>query len=196
MLWPLELPFKITCVLFAALILLAVAMVPNMKWKRGRVFRLSLAIAALLFIPSCSGIMAVLDSQRFGVFQHATFDDVNDPRVESWLPSAATDIRLQKRMGGFKAKYSITEADLKKFMGRIWQKYGQYSTMSRAQIQTQLDSGRLIDTPPPCVDDDPTDWPPLTNPAVYMSPQAANGAGFTIWYSIEDGVVYQEAAYW
>lgn len=196
MLWPLVLPFKITCVVMIVLVAAVTLAAPLVRWKRWNMLGLSVVLAAMAFIPSCAGIMTVIDTQRFGVFHHATFDEVNDPRVEPWFPTAATDIRLHKSMQGFQAKYSIAEADLKKFMDGIWSRYGQYSTMSRTQIQTQLDAGRLAVTSPADLNEGSPDWPPLTNPVVYMSPRAANGAGFTIWYSVEDGVAYQEAGYW
>jgi hypothetical protein len=40
--------------------------------------------------------MAVTDEQRFGVFEYTSFDDVNDFRVERYLPTAATDITIDK----------------------------------------------------------------------------------------------------
>ena len=55
-----------------------------MDWQRPSVFPLALqlgkrmlwsglissAVAGLLFVPFCTGIMAVIDEARFGVFEH------------------------------------------------------------------------------------------------------------------------------
>jgi hypothetical protein len=70
MLWPFVLPFQITISLLVALVALLTALAPIVKWKRGKMFGISLAFGCLAFIPSCMGIMAIIDSQRFGTFQY------------------------------------------------------------------------------------------------------------------------------
>ncbi len=47
-------------------------------------------------IPSCVGIMAILDAQRFGTFQCNSGSEVNDFRVERYLPAKARNISLKK----------------------------------------------------------------------------------------------------
>jgi hypothetical protein len=87
-------------------IVTVVAVVKN--WKPGLAFFLASSVAFIAFIPSCNGIMSMLDARRFGVFQYATFGDVRDFLVERYLPKAAKAITLEKTAMGHRAKYSIT----------------------------------------------------------------------------------------
>lgn len=71
MFWPVILPFQITCgALIVAVVLLTVYASP----KSGTHFK-SLCfyslVALVAFIPSCTGIMMVIDVVRFGDFQYA-----------------------------------------------------------------------------------------------------------------------------
>ncbi|WP_442481331.1 hypothetical protein [Aeoliella sp. SH292] len=192
MFWPLVLPIQWTAAILFGLGLLAVATAPLLKRKRTATFWWVLLVVALAFIPSCTGIMTVLDSVRFGTFQYATFGDVDDVRVERYLPPAATDIRVRKHMQGFDAKFRISESALDRYLESLWDEYGDGSTFSRAEYQ---ESKQRISRSHPFLDD-PKEWPPLTNPVEFQSPTAPNGAGFTIWYSKEDGVAYERASYW
>ena len=192
MLWPLILPIQITAVILLGLGLLTIACAPWLKLKRGAAFSWALLVASLLFIPSCAGIMTVLDSVRFGTFHHASFAEVDDFRVERYLPPAAADIRLRKHMQGFDAKFRISESNLDRYLESLWDEYGDFSIISRREYE-QAKQGT---TQPAPFLDNPQEWPPLTKPVEYKSPMAPNGAGFTIWYSKEDGVAYERASYW
>lgn len=192
MLWPLILPIQITAGTLLGLGLLVIACAPWLKLKRGAAFSWALLVASLLFIPSCAGVMTVLDSVRFGTFQYASFGEVDDFRVERYLPPAATDILIRKHMQGFDAKFRIGEAALDRYLESLWDEYGDLSITSRREYEQ---AKQETSHPTPFLDN-PQEWPPLTKPVEYQSPRAANGAGFTIWYSKEDGVAYERAGYW
>ena len=131
MAWPLVSPFQITISLLMALVVLLTAVAPIVKWKRGKMFVVSLAIGCVAFIPCFMGIMAIIDSQRFGTFQYNSASEVNDFRVARYLPPKARNVTLKKLPGGHFAKYSISKADLMPFLDSLRDRYGQYSAWSR-----------------------------------------------------------------
>ncbi len=192
MLWTLVLPFKITFSLLAALVVIATAIAPALKWKRGKTFLISALAACLAFIPLFAGVMAFIDTQRFGVFEYATFDDVNDFRVERYLPPAATKITLDKYPQGFRARYTITEPDLIAYLDDIWERYGDQSAVKRGEMH----SVSVVDRESHELRFGDLGWPPLDAAIEYHSPVASNGAGFSVWCSPQEGVAYERARYW
>jgi putative effector of murein hydrolase LrgA (UPF0299 family) len=68
MLWPLVLPFQITCVVLLVAVAALTAYASPKGWKRATSFVCYSAIGFLVFIPSCTGIMLVVDAIRFGDF--------------------------------------------------------------------------------------------------------------------------------
>ena len=103
MLWPIILPFQITACVFASVIIIATLAAPLAKLKRLPTFFAMMILGFVGFIPSCSEIMKIIDAKRFGVFSYASFKDVNDFRVERYLPSDAMQITLDKYPQGFRA---------------------------------------------------------------------------------------------
>jgi len=120
MLWPLVLPFQITISLLMALVVLLTALAPIVKWKRGKMFGISLAFGCLAFIPSCMGIMAIIDSRRFWILKYDFAPEVNGFRVARHLPAKARNISLRKFPAGHCAKYSISKADLLSYLDALW----------------------------------------------------------------------------
>jgi hypothetical protein len=192
MLWPIVLPFKITFWCLAVLVGIATATAPVLKWKRGKTFLIISLIACVAFIPSCVGIMAVIDTQRFGVFEYDAFGDVNDFRVERYLPPAATAITIDKYPQGFRARYSVTETDLIAYLDDIWAQYGDMSVVKRGEMYAM----ETVDPEHHDLQYGDLGWPPLENATEYHSPTAANGAGFSVWFSPREGIAYQRAGYW
>ena len=110
MLWPLVLPFKITFWVLAGLVATATVFAPVAKCRRSRTLLVSLLAAALLFVPSCSAVMAVIDANRFGLFQVASFDEMDDFRVRRYLPPEARDITIEKQAAGYRARFKISNS--------------------------------------------------------------------------------------
>ncbi|MDM4019463.1 hypothetical protein [Roseiconus lacunae] len=110
MLAPLVLPFQITIAVFAVLWCLGAITLRTPK----RIVWLSIA-AVILFIPSCTGIMAVVDSQRYGRFDYADASDIpNDGNIE--LPVKAADITLYRNGAGHYAKFTIDTQSLQSWI--------------------------------------------------------------------------------
>ena len=192
MLWPIVLPFKITFWCLAVLVGIATAAAPLFKWKRRSTFLIASLIAWVAFIPVCAGIMVVIDRQRFGVFEYGAFDDVNDLRVERYLPTAATAITIDKLPQGFRARYTITEPELIRYLDDLWTRYGELSIDKRGEAHSISERDREY-----CESlFGDLEWPPLDDAIVHESPRARNGAGFSVWYSPKECLAYQRACYW
>ncbi len=196
MLWPLILPMKITFWTFAAIVVLVTAIAPALKWKRKSTLGLTLLAAGVLFIPSSSGLMALLDTQRFGVFEYETYAEVQDFRVERYLPPAATSITVAKTMQGFRAQYSISETDLQAYLDDSWERFRNYYPHSAPDLRIHAISDRIVNAGSFDSQYGDLNWPPLKGAVEYHGPSAANGAGFTVWYSPSQQVAYERAGYW
>ena len=192
MLWPVLLPLKITFWLFAAVVTLVTIAAPVMKWKRTNTCLVSVAIAVLAFVPSCTAIMAVIDAQRFGVFEIATFDAVDDFRVERCLPPASREIIIDKYAMGFRARFSISQRDLDKWFDDYWRRYGEYSVSDRDESATVTRVERkYLQTV-----FDGLGWELPARTTVYEGPATGNGAGFTLWYNPDTETAFQRGGYW
>ena len=190
MLWPIVLPFKITFWVLASLLAAAVLAAPLLNRQRSRVFLWGFPMALMAFVPSCSIVMSVLDRSRFGVFDYNTFAEVQDIRVETYLPPTARDITLEKAAQGFRARYQVEPDSLEDWFDQMWSKYGEQSvseqqtptfgTMSQEQFELEF-SG--------------LGWPRPDEVTTFEGPVAGDGAGFTIWYDAETGMAYERGYY-
>ena len=192
MFWPIVLPLTITCCLLAAFIALMTALAPILKWKRGTLFGLSLLLALIVLIPSCLGIMSLMDSRRFGTFQYSTYADVKDFRVERYLPTSARNITLNKLASGHRAKYSISETELMAHLDRLWDESGERSSISRDDMN---DGVRV---PAESIEHIFKDlgWPSFYKAIKLHSPVQRDGGGATYYFDPISGTVYHRAGYW
>lgn len=192
MLWPIVLPFKIAFWSLVGLVLLVTAFSPALHWKRGVTLLASTILACLAFVPSCAGIMAILDTQRFGVFHHDAYDSVDDFRIERYLPTEARNITLDKFAMGHRAKYSISESDFLNYLDRFWSKYSEGSAISREElsIDTRMTEDEFIQN------FGDLDWVPLQNAFEYHSPVQRDGGGATYFYDRDAEIAYHRAGYW
>lgn len=195
MFWPFILPFKITCVVLGVLVLLITGWAPKLKWKRWWAFGISAMLALLAFVPSCSGVWYVLDQFRFGYFEYATFDDINDFRAERYMPPAATDIWIYKHehANGSCARYVISEADFHAYLDGLWDKYGDYSAVRRGEISGEGRPASPDDMASICAC---VGCQPLAAAVKYRSPTEPDGGGATYYFDSEAGVALQDTGYW
>ncbi len=192
MLWPIVFPFQITVCLFALVIIIATLAAPLARLKRLPTFFAMMLLGVVGFIPSCSGIMEVIDAKRFGVFSYASFEDVNDFRVERYLPPDAKQIIIDKYPQGFRARFKISREQLDAYLDELWDTYGEYSAVKRGGVLSM----NRIDLESHNLRFGDLGWPHLPDATEYYSPRAANGAGFSVWYSPAEGVAYERAGYW
>ncbi|WP_168564976.1 hypothetical protein [Crateriforma spongiae] len=196
MLAPLVLPFQITVAVFAVLWCLGAMTLRSPR----RITWLSLA-AMILFIPSCTGIMAIVDSQRYGRFDYAEASDVpDDGYIE--LPADATDITLYRNGAGHWAKFTIDTPSLRSWIGDRrslrpdlnqhhdddeWlTKTGNKQRQDMIELNQQVFGHRFPDT----------GWvydPTMVQVHVTRS---ARGGGYTVWHVPSTGDTYLSAGYW
>jgi hypothetical protein len=193
MFWPVVLPFEIAFWTLATVVAVITAMAPLLKWRLGKTFLISSSLAIAAFIPSCTAIMFVVDEIRFGTFEYATFEEVNDFRAERYLPTAATAILMQKHANGYLARYSISGSDFHAFLDNLWQEYGRHSTIERGKMLGEgLPAAREIQE----AFFSELGWKPLEDATLYYSPSEADGGGATYFFDSNTGVAMQRTGYW
>ena len=192
MLWPIVLPLKITVGLLVGIVAVATASAPLLKWKRTQTFLISTIIAVLAFVPTCVAVKSVVDSHRFGVSDVPEFADVDDARVERYLPPAARSITLDKSPMGYRARFTITQAELDQWLDGVWAQFSQDSIVRRRDENLKQKVGREFTG----AIFEGLDWKIPDDLFEYEGPIAANGAGFTIWYDAQTETAFQRGGYW
>lgn len=192
MLWPIVLPVQLTFLTLIALIVISTLLAVALKRKPITVLVGSVALAFVAFIPSCTGIMSVLDARRFGVFQYATYDEVQDFRIYRYLPETARSITLEKTAMGHRAKYAISEAEMRDYIDRLWKECGEGSAIARSD----LNEGQIVK--PDEIEDQfgELGWPALTNAIRFRSPVQGDGGGAEYFLDASTGTAYHRAGYW
>lgn len=193
MVWPVILPFQITCsVLFVAVVVLTVLASPK-AWSRIKTFFLYSAIALVAFIPSCTGIMIAVDAVRFGDFSYASYTDIPDFRSQRYLPENATDIQMRKHANGYFARYKISAPKFNSYLDDLWQRYGEYSAVERGGFQ---DEGRTVDPDMFNRTFGDLGWDCPPDAIVYYSPREGDGGGATYYVDASSELVFQRTGFW
>ncbi len=192
MLWPIVLPFQLTVLLLAVTILLGTLVAPFFRLRRATVFGTLFFIALLAFLPAIYAIGTIVDRYRFGIFTYTNYRDVRDFRVERYLPPTATQITIEKTAMGHRARYTITEKQLRDYVNDCWNAYGNKSAVGRAE----LGDCELVDYEHVSHWFKGLDWPPLTRVRQFHSTVQGDGGGAQYYFDDTTGTVYQYAGYW
>lgn len=193
MFWPTVLPFKIAFWLLVVITITATVFAPSLKWKRKSTFLIGCALSAIAIIPSCTGIMLILDSSRFGLFEHSNYSEVKDFRIERFLPTSSKDIFLHKRENGHRAKYKISDDDFHLYLNNLWDLYGKYSAVKREEISGE---GSLVTEKDFNMHFEDLGWKPLNNALKFHSPVEGDGGGATYYFDPDTGIAYHDVSYW
>jgi hypothetical protein len=160
--------------------------------KRLRSFVLGSVLACALFIPALFGVSAIVDAVRFGTFHYATAAEVDDFRVNRYLPLTASDITLHKSGLGYCARYTLEEAALRAYLDSLWASYGAMSSMTRESLHDgQLVGASDIDTVFRKLD-----WVVPREARRWNSPVEDDGGGATYYFDPATSTVLQRAGYW
>ena len=192
MLWPLVLPFRLTAVGLAACTVMVTVIAALLRRRPLRTFVICLLLSLVSFIPICSVIMSRIDGQRFGTFKYSSFDEVDDFRVERYLPRAATNITVDKQASGYRAKFHITNEELNDFLDGHWKRYGDWSAVPRGELSTS----NPADPKTHHRQFGDLGWAIMNDATERFGPSAPNGAGFSVWYSPTSEIAYQRGYYW
>ena len=195
MFWTVVLPFKITFWLLAAMLLVVTLLAPRFTWRRTRTFLIGSLIAVVGFVPSLIGVHTVVNAFRFGHFQHASFSEVNDFRIERWLPPDATDISLFKNHGGngYRARFTINEDQLIEYLDELWQAHAHHSAIQRHEF---TDDGKETSGSGHFGEFQRLGWNPKPGAIIYYSPVEGDGGGATYYHDRSSGITLQRAVYW
>ena len=186
MFWPLILPAQITAaiVLLLATILYIVASRKKWKWQGLVIGAVALVVSA---VPIFMVTMSIADRFRFGEFSYAKFDDINDFRVERYMPEAATDITVFTRSNGYRGKFSIGREDLETWHSQFWEEHGAGKKPSGQASFAKNAFGQCFGK---------SGWVPPDDLVEFASPAAGNGAYYVIWHSDSEGTGYITGCYW
>ena len=193
MFWMITLPAQITFVLLVACVFFVTARAPAYQWNQNKTFLISSLLSLLAFIPSCAGIMFLVDEVRFGHFEYATYADIKDLRGERHLPRSATAIQMDLQANGYRAQYHISQEDLHAYLDSLWEKSGAHSTVPRQEI---ADATMLV--PEAEIERAFGDlgWKPLQNAVRHRSPISSRGSGSAYFFDPQANIVYQRTNYW
>ncbi|WP_404308104.1 hypothetical protein [Neorhodopirellula lusitana] len=202
MLAPVVLPFQITC------LILVVVWFAGVIWLRApkRVGLLTLAVA-FAFIPSCTGVMFVVDAYRYGRFEYESTADIpSDGYIE--LPDAATDITLFRHGAGNFARFSIDTGELHGWIDQ------------QRSLQPELNAGLSWDNRENVDDEQATQHEYIRTEMLVLNQElfalrfpetgwqydptmiqaqvsrSRRGGGYTIWHVPATGDTYLSASYW
>lgn len=192
----LVLPFQITAVLF-----LVVLVVSNLWVRKGKFVVLSLLAGVLLFIPSCVGVMAVVDAFRYGKFEYATASEINqDPYIE--LPPNAKQIVLHRNSGRHIARFEIGTEELLAWLEKM---RALRPDLNPKQIQDKAfevadKRGRkeMLASRSDWFADEffETEWEFDPEMRKYHVMRSDRGGGYSVWHAPDSGVAYLNAGYW
>lgn len=184
------LPFQITAGLMLALVGLCTFSAMALKWKPALVFFGTSSLAMVAFIPACTGIMHVIDTQRFGMFSYASYSQVQDFRIERYLPDLARGITLEKTAMGHRARYTLTQAELQNFLDTLW------ASGDSAIPREGIGDGEVASAEELQRNFGDLGWPPLTEAVLFHSPVQGDGGGATYYFEPTTNTVYHRAGYW
>ena len=137
-----------------------------------------------------------IDEGRFGLFYYHQYDQVNDERVERYLPPKATRITIFKTAhgGGYVAHYLISEEDLLGYVDGLWNDYGEFSVETKEETQRFADSIRSEPEFEMLMSELGKQPPEVKQRC--STPVGGNGAGARYYFIPETDEVYQFSGYW
>jgi hypothetical protein len=93
---------------------------------------------------------------------------------------------------GHRAKYSITETELREYIDQLWNKFGRLSAAPRGDSSERetasADEFELWFQG--------LGWPMPKNAICFSSPTEADGGGATYYFDPDSGTAYHRAGYW
>jgi hypothetical protein len=192
MFWFIIMPYNITFLMLAGIVISATIAAPRYGVKRRPVFWWGTFIAFFTSIPTCAATLKIVDHFRLGEFTYSSFQEVNDWRVERYMPDGATDITMLKTYNGYHAKYKIDkhslESWIEKFLHVNWPKYRGSGIGSDDYLEIEYAWFELVFCD--------TGWKLPKDVIRCKSASSGNGAGFQVWYSESEGMAYEISAYW
>lgn len=193
---PVVLPFQITAAIFGIAVI-----VIFMFLRRGKAIASALLGATLLFVPSCTGIMLVVDQFRYGRFEYATEAEVpDDGYIE--LPPTARDIVLYRDGVGHRARFTVTTDELRSWVEQMRSLRsdlnssgnGNKSPMQAPEIfreeMHRQNSERFSNQFPD------TGWTYEPGMVELRVMRSDRGGGYTVWHVPDKDVAYLRAYYW
>jgi hypothetical protein len=170
---------------------------------------ISLVALLFMFIPSCTGIMYVVDQFRYGRFEYPTISAMpTDGHVE--LPSKSRNIILYKNDAGHTAKFEIATSSLIEWINEMRALRPDLNPVHQIEAEPEASPAGLPEEFFAQLENESSarqkellnrgfpeaNWgydPKMLTYHVSRSPQ---GGGYTVWHVPESGVAYLTSGYW
>ncbi len=193
MYWWLNAPVFATSALWALVLAFAVFLAPWCNWQRSAVLGIGMIGGVLLYIPACTGMMWIIDQERFGYFDYQNFGKIPTSRLRRLLPEVAKDIRIHQQRGCNRARYRISPVEFDLHLDTLWHEFGSRAYNSRAtsrQATTAVELEALffgLELPKSSQE---------TEPFIHSGPTELSGYGAVFYLHAESGTVFQRTCYW
>ena len=151
----------------------------------------SLGTSALLGFPMLFAIGSIVDSFRYGEFQHDDAKRLNDGYVQ--LPTDATEITLHKYASGHELKFKTTKASLETWMTELTNhrlKYMNVTPFEPGDSHPNFDAKGFANL------FGRHGWQYPADAVIYRGWRSGRGSGFDVWYSDVEQSAYIHASYW
>jgi hypothetical protein len=130
----------------------------------------------------------VVDKYRFGIFEYASVEEVNDGMVH--LPQESQKIVINKQPGGFHAKYRIHKNELESWLENIWEIRGESSMITKKEAgnpkkASKAEFEQIFSQ---------LNWSAPNDLLRYYGP--SSNSVFVVFYSEEQDAAYQFYGYW
>lgn len=132
-------------------------------------------------------------SSLVGKHSFATVKEIEDQRIQPWLPPQATEIDLFSERNGHFARYKINEKDFTAFMNQLWETGGKDSAHKRESMSGE---GEPVSRDAMDKRFKTLGWKPLENAVTWFSPSKGSGAMTTYYYDRKAGIAYHDRGYW
>ena len=201
----LKLPFLLTVILLGAVVVIVGAIS-----RRPNAFAWAMLASIVGFIPSCTGIMYVIDQFRYGQFDYAISTEApEDGYLE--FPPTARNLTVFRSAPGHQAKFEIETQDLKKWIDEMRAKRPELNQIDGGETWESEDSkiatrdsinasllseiargrGELFEK-----HFAHTGWIFNTKTKEFFVTRSGRGGGYRIWHEPGTNTAIMNAYYW
>jgi hypothetical protein len=173
------------CVVFAA------------SWIAGKSFLRALLVSVIasvvIFLAIFNSMLNQVDAGRFGGFAYPNKAAIKHYKIAYWMPAKARDITVYSNAMGHVARFRIDPNSFIEWLNEERKRNGDGAVFlpGKGKVGSEKTSFDMFE-----LHFRNTGWDYPDDNIEFQGPRAANGAGFTVYYSPKQGYVYLSAGYW
>ena len=198
MFWWIQEPLQIAFnpVLVCCCIVLVASWIASKNFIKALV--VSIIASMFIFPVVFIAILKPVDSGRFGGFAYPNKAAITLDKVAYWMPAKAWDITVYSNAMGHVTRFRIDKDSFIEWLNEererggegpvVWSENLNVANQNIGFEKLTIESFALYFRN--------TGWEYPDDSIKFEGPRAANGAGFTVYYSPKQGYVYSRAGYW